>query len=126
MIISIPGSSPALTLIRREQGSQKETVEFYWLDDYVERIELAEDKVTILWRDGDMSIAEMDISDEYYYPTRYSDFYNDYLKKVSEGGKKNKYKHLMGLDRCKTQMVTAPVGKTRIIRRRAAATATNV
>ena len=106
-------------------GEIKKTVEFYWLDDYVERIDLDEDKVTILWRDGEMSIVEMDISDEYYYPTRYSDFYNDYLKKISEGGK-NKYKHLMGLDRCKTQTVITPVGKTRIIRRRAAATATNV
>lgn len=78
-------------------GEKKKTVEFYWLDDTVESIEPGEDKVTISWRDGETSVVEMEVSEERYNPTRYSDFYNDFLDRVRSGEKKNKYKHLMGL-----------------------------
>ena len=78
-------------------GVSKETVEFYWLDDTVESIEPGEDNVTIRWRDGETSVVEMEVSEERYNPTRYSDFYNDFLDRVRSGEKKNKYKHLMGL-----------------------------
>ncbi|WP_274942047.1 hypothetical protein [Chordicoccus furentiruminis] len=85
-------------------------------------IQLGENEVTIQWRDGDKSVVEMGISEERYFPTRYSDFYNDYLERVRRGETKNKYKHLMGLDMVKGW--TAPSsGKTRIIRRTATAAA---
>ena len=78
-------------------GERKKTVEFYWLDDTVESIEPGEDKVTIRWRDGETSVVEMNVSEERYNPTRYSDFYNDFLDRIRRGEKRNKYKHLMGL-----------------------------
>ena len=78
-------------------GEKKETVEFYWLDDTVEKIQLNEDRVTIHWRDGETSVVEMDFSEERYCPSRYSVFYNDYLGRIRSGEKKNKYKFLMGL-----------------------------
>lgn len=78
-------------------GARKETVEFYWLDDTVESIEPGENKVTIRWRDGETSVVEMNVSEERYNPTRYSDFYNDFLDRIRRGEKRNKYKHLMGL-----------------------------
>lgn len=93
-------------------GEKKEQVDYYWLDDTISDIQLGEKDVTIQWRDGDKSMVEMDISEERYFPTRYSDFYNDYLERVRKGETKNKYKHLMGLDMEKT-------GKTRVIRRTA-------
>ena len=78
-------------------GRKKETVEFYWLDDTVEEIQLSEDRVTIKWRDGETSVVEMDFSEKRYSPSRYSVFYNDYLDRIRCGEKKNKYKFLMGL-----------------------------
>ena len=78
-------------------GEKKETVEFYWLDDTVEEIQLSEDRVTIKWRDGETSVVEMDFSEKRYSPSRYSVFYNDYLDRIRCGEKKNKYKFLMGL-----------------------------
>ena len=68
------------------------------MDDSVDSIELNEDRVTIQWLDSEISIVEMDISNERYYPTCFSNYYNDYLERVSKGEKKNKYKNLMGLD----------------------------
>ena len=67
------------------------------LDDTVESIEPGENKVTIRWRDGETSVVEMNVSEERYNPTRYSDFYNDFLDRIRRGEKRNKYKHLMGL-----------------------------
>ena len=78
-------------------GEEKETVEFYWLDDTVEEIRLGERQITIQWRDGGTSVVEMDFSEERFCPSRYSDFYNDFLDRIRCGEKKNKYKHLMGL-----------------------------
>ena len=78
-------------------GERKDRVDFYWLDDTVESIEPGEDKVTIRWRDGETSVMEMEVSEERYNPTRYSDFYNDFLDRIRRGEKKNKYKYLMGL-----------------------------
>ena len=78
-------------------GEKKDRVDFYWLDDSVEEIKLGEDQVTIQWRDGETSVVEMNFSEKRYCPTRYSDFYSDYLDRVRNGEVKNKYKHLMGL-----------------------------
>ena len=78
-------------------GVKKKRIDFYWLDDDVEEIQLGEDHVTIQWRDGEASVIEMNVSEERFFPTRYSVFYNHYLDRVRRGEKKNKYKHLMGL-----------------------------
>ena len=82
---------------QEKYGEVKETVEFYWLDDSVEEIQLGEGWITIRWRDGETSVVEMDFSEERYNPTRYSVFYNDFLDRVRSGDKKNKYRFLMGL-----------------------------
>ena len=78
-------------------GEKKVNVDFYWLDDCVESIELGEDNVIIRWRDGETSMAGMDFLEERFNPTRFSDFYNGYLKRIRSGEKRNKYKNLMGL-----------------------------
>jgi site-specific DNA recombinase len=82
---------------QEKYGETKETVEFYWLDDSVEEIQLGEDQITIQWRDGETSVVEMDFSEKRYFPSRYSVFYNDFLDRVRSGEKKNKYRFLMGL-----------------------------
>ena len=86
-----------ITAYEDKYGEKKETVEFYWLDDTVEEIRLGEHQITIQWRDGETSVVEMDFSEERYCPSRYSDFYNDFLDRIRCGEKKNKYKYLMGL-----------------------------
>ena len=78
-------------------GEGKDKVDFYWLDDTVESIELGESQINILWRDGETSVAKMDFSEERFTPTRFSDFYNGFLNRVRSGEKRNKYKNLMGL-----------------------------
>lgn len=78
-------------------GEEKEKVDFYWLDDSAESIELSDDSVIIHWRDGETSKKEMEISSERYRPADYAGFYNDFLERVRKGEKKVKYKFLMGL-----------------------------
>jgi len=78
-------------------GERKDSVDFYWLDDTVESIELGEDTVTIRWKDGEVSTAEMDFIERRYVPSAYADFYNDFLDRIRSGEKRNKYKNLMGL-----------------------------
>ena len=82
---------------QEKYGEAKESVEFYWLDDSVEEIQLGEDHIVIHWRDGKTSVVEMDFCEERYCPSRYSVFYNDFLDRVRSGEKKNKYRFLMGL-----------------------------
>ena len=82
---------------RKKYGEMKESVEFYWLDDLIEDIELGEELVTIYWRDGEASIVEMEFSEKRYSPSRYSVFYNDFLDRIRSGEKRNKYRYLMGL-----------------------------
>ncbi len=86
-------------------GEIKEKVDFYWLDDSVESIELSEEKVIIHWRDGGTSTKKMDIPAERYRPTDYANFYNDFLEHVRKGEKKVKYKFLMGLSQGRTAQI---------------------
>lgn len=79
-------------------GVEKDRVDFWWMDDAMEDIELGSDEVTIRWRDGETSIVKLDFSEERYKPDAYADFYNEYLDSVRKGEKKVKYKFLMGLD----------------------------
>jgi site-specific DNA recombinase len=78
-------------------GEVKVQVDFYWLDDSVERIELGENTVTIRWRDGETSVVEMEFAEGMFKPTSYSDFYNAFLDRIRSGKRKNKHKNLMGL-----------------------------
>mgnify|MGYP000844971004 CR=1 FL=1 len=78
-------------------GERKEQVDYYWLDDSMESIELGENKVTIHWRDGDTSVVEMEFAKKQYEPSSYSDFYNAFLDRIRAGEKPNKYRNLMGL-----------------------------
>ena len=80
-------------------GEVKEKVDFYWLDDAIESMELGEDQVTILWRDGETSVVEMEFTGAEFKPGQYSDFYNAFLDRVREGKRKVKAKNLMGLRR---------------------------
>ncbi len=82
---------------QEKYGEAKETVDFYWLDDSVEVIQLGENQITIRWRDGETSVVEMDFSEKRYCPSRYSVFYNDVLDRGRSGQNKNKYRFLMGL-----------------------------
>ena len=79
-------------------GERKERVDYYWLDDSMESIELGENKVTIHWRDEDTSVVEMGFAEKRYEPSSYSDFYNAFLERIRTGEKANKYKNLMGLE----------------------------
>lgn len=79
-------------------GERKERVDFYWLDDSIESIELTEDTVTICWKDGETSTVEMDFIEARYTPSAYADFYNDFLDRIRRGERKNKNKYRMGLE----------------------------
>lgn len=81
----------------QKYGERKDRVDFYWLDDTVESIELAENMVTVHWLNGESTTATMHFIEGRYRPTPYSDFYNDFLDRVRSGEKRNKYKNLMGL-----------------------------
>ena len=78
-------------------GERMDKVDYYWLDDTVECIELDEEKVTIHWRDGETSVVEMEFARPEFKPTTYSDFYNAFLDRVRMGKRKIKAKNLMGL-----------------------------
>ena len=78
-------------------GERKERVDFYWLDDTVERIELDKTRVTIHWRDGEATRVKMAISDERFAPSEYADYYNGFLGRIAGGEQKNKYRNLMGM-----------------------------
>ena len=87
-----------IAAFEEKYGERKERVDYYWLDDTVESIELDERTVTIRWKDGDASTVEMDFSEGRYTPSAYADFYNEFLDRIRSGEKKNKYKNLMGLN----------------------------
>ena len=78
-------------------GERKERVDFYWLDDTVERIELDKTRVTIHWQDGEATRVKMAISDERFAPSEYADYYNGFLGRIAGGEQKNKYRNLMGM-----------------------------
>lgn len=83
----------------RKYGEKKERVDFYWLDDSMERIEPKEDEVTVFWKDGTESSTAMLFTKDKYKPGTYADFYNDYLEQIISGKRKTKNRYLMGLER---------------------------
>ena len=87
-----------LSAYMEKHGQEQHKVDFYWLDDTVEEILLGENRLTILWRDGETSAVPMDFAGERYFPSRYACFYNAFLERIRKGEKKNKYRFLMGLE----------------------------
>ncbi len=78
-------------------GDEKNRVDFWWLDDTMEKIALGLDEVTIHWRDRETSAVKMKYPEDRYRPDAYAEFYNDFLERIRKGEKKVKYRHLMGL-----------------------------
>ena len=86
-----------LTAYTEKYGEKKETVDFCWLDDRVEKIALQEENVTIYWKDGESATVQMCFRQEKYKPSAYAGFYNNYLSRIRNGKAKTKNRHLMGL-----------------------------
>lgn len=78
-------------------SEKKESVEYYWLDDNVEKINLAEDTVTIKWKDGEESTETLNYPKNEVKPEAFASTYNAFLERVRKGEVKNRKKHLMGL-----------------------------
>ena len=82
----------------KEYGQKMKSVEFYWLDDSVERINAGESSVSIVWRNGEKTEEKMEFPKEKFSPVPYSRFYNFYLERVKSGDRKNKNRFLMGME----------------------------
>jgi hypothetical protein len=63
-----------------------ESVEYWWLDEYVQRIELSAERiVTIHWKDGKNSSAFMKINTWQNDPFRTAQIYRNYLERLESG-----------------------------------------
>ena len=79
----------------------------------MERIDLEKDRVTIHWRDGEVTRVKTAISDERFRPAEYADYYNSFLARIAGGDQKNKYRNLMGAG-----MEVEPGSKAKRMRRK--------
>ena len=82
---------------REKYGTVMDSVEFYWIDDSMEEIIPGEDKVTIKWRDGEITEKKLDFDKNNYLPSNYAVFYNRFLTRIKNGEIKTHKKNLMGL-----------------------------
>lgn len=78
-------------------GVTLERVDYYWLDDLVEKIAFQGNTVTVLWKDGDKIAIPLPVPHERYCPENAAKKYNAFLDKVREGKTKVKGKFIMGL-----------------------------
>ena len=78
-------------------GTRPEKVDYWWLDERVERISFHEDLVTVRWKDGDELTLPLNPPHEHYYPVNAAARYNAYLEKLRTGEAKTKGKFIMGL-----------------------------
>ena len=78
-------------------GTRPEKVDFWWLDELVERISFHEDLVTVRWKDGDKLTLPLNPPHEHYHPSNTAARYNTYLEKLRSGEAKTKSKFIMGL-----------------------------
>ena len=78
-------------------GTRPEKVDYWWLDERVERISFHEDMVTVRWKDGDELTLPLNPPHEHYYPVNAAARYNAYLEKLRTGEAKTKGKFIMGL-----------------------------
>ena len=83
---------------KKKYGEIKEKVDFYWIEDSMDRIVPNEDSVKIYWRDGSTSVERMTIEREGFYPSEYAEKYNTFIEQVKNGERKTKFRFLMGLD----------------------------
>lgn len=86
-----------LRAYRRRYGNALDRVDYYWLDDLVDRISLKEEQVTIRWKDGRRSRLRLKFPHGQYHPAKAAVRYNDYLAKVRDGRARTKGKYIMGL-----------------------------
>ncbi len=78
-------------------GRMLERVDYYWLDDLVEKITLEDDRVKVLWKDGGENVIPLRFPHAHYDPSSASERYNAFLEKVRSGEAKTKGKFVMGL-----------------------------
>ena len=86
-----------LSAYQQKYGNRPERVDYYWLDDLVERIRFEVDAVIIQWRDGRATQRRLDYPHEHYQPKVAAERYNEYLEKVRKGEAKTKGKFVMRL-----------------------------
>ena len=78
-------------------GTRPEKVDYWWLDERVERIAFHEDMATVRWKDGEELTLPLNPPHEHYYPFNAAFRYNAYLEKLRSGEAKTKGKFIMGL-----------------------------
>lgn len=86
-----------LKAYRRKYGEAPARVDYYWLEDLVERIVLREERVIIRWKDGKKSRIRLKLPHEHYHPATAAARYNEYLERVRSGEARTKGKFTMGL-----------------------------
>lgn len=78
-------------------GVTLERVDYYWLDDLVEKITLADDRVHVRWKDDGEHAIPLRLPHPHYHPSSAAERYNAFLEKVRSGKAKVKGKFIMGL-----------------------------
>lgn len=69
-------------------------VEYYWLDEEVEHIALGQDdSVTIVWKNGHSTEAEMNFRDERQKPAAVAELYRELLERMDQGKVKKRGKY---------------------------------
>jgi len=86
-----------LTAYREKYGQALEQVDYYWLDELVEKITFEADRVSVLWRDGGSAGIQLHLTHGDMLPSRAAEKYNAYLDKVRTRKTKVKGKFTMGL-----------------------------
>ena len=77
---------------KHTEQSTPETVEFWWLDEYVERIEPTMDnRVIVHWKDGTASQAPLPIRVWQHEPTRLLAFYKRYIEELEQGKRNGRF-----------------------------------
>lgn len=89
--------SALLAAYQEKYGDRPEKVDYYWLDDLINRIKIEEDVVVIYWKDGQEMQRRLTFLHEHYHPAVAAERYNEYLEKVRKGEAKTKGKFIMGL-----------------------------
>lgn len=86
-----------LAAYQKRHKEKQIRVDYFWLDDLVERINLKEDLVIIRWRKGGSNRVRLKIRHEQCHPVNAAQRYNAYLEKLRTGQARTKGKFIMGL-----------------------------
>ena len=73
------------------EAEQQVTVEYWWLDEYVDAIEISEHEVMVLWKDGTQTADAIDFGDPRNGPIPQAMRYKDYLDRIASGAYVTKY-----------------------------------